>query len=315
MNVVITDGYTLNPGDLSWQEFEQLGNLHYYPRTQPVELIERCYNASIIISNKTPITAALMEAATQLKLVAVTATGYNNVDITAATKRNITVCNVPAYGTYSVAQHCFALLLQLTNQVAINSNSVAAGSWQTAADWCYSLGPLTELKDKVMGIVGFGKIGKQVATIAQAFGMKVICFGGKEQLDAVKQVSLYQLFIQSDVVSLHCPLTQDNTGFVNKEMLGLMKPGALLINTARGALINEKDLAQALHQNRIGGAALDVLSAEPPASNHPLIGIPNCIITPHTAWLSAEARKRIMDITLYNIQSFILGRAVNVVNK
>jgi len=311
MEIVITDGYTLNPGDLSWDGLKALGNVHYYDRTATIETIARCYNAEVIVTNKTIINADVMNAAAHLKLIAVTATGYNNVDITTAKNKGIAVCNVPGYGTYSVAQHTFALLLQLTNQVGINAASVSNGDWQRASDWCYSLQPIIELKDKVIGIIGLGKIGKQVALVAQAFGMQVIYYGGSGAIQSVKKVSLYQLFIQSDFITLHCPLTIDNTAFVNKEMLGLMKPTSFLINTARGALINEKDLSQALQQKRIAGAALDVLSGEPPEINHPLIGLANCIVTPHNAWMSREARNRVVQTTLENIRLFLKGSPQN----
>ena len=314
MEIVITDGYTLNPGDLSWKQLNELGTVKYYDRSLALEMITKCYNADIIVTNKTPVGADVMDAASNLKLIAVTATGYNIIDTAAAAKRDIKIFNVPAYGTWSVAQHVFALLLHLTNHVSINATSVAAGEWQAAKDWCYSLQPVMELKDKVFGIVGFGKIGKQVAVIAQAFGMKIIYYGGKESLENIQPVSLYELFMKSDVVSLHCPLTKDNTGFVNRELLGLMKPGAYLINTARGQLINEKDLGLSLHQGRLAAAALDVLSTEPPEKNHPLIGLKNCIITPHTAWISLEARRRIMQVTVENIKAFQKGTPQNIVN-
>lgn len=314
-NVIITDGFTLNPGDLSWQGIDALGSVQYYDRTSQVEVIERCYNAAIIVTNKTIINAAVINAATQLKIIAVTATGYNNVDIATAKKKGVVVCNVPGYGTSSVAQHAFSLLLQLTNHVGINATSVANGEWAVAKDWCYSIKPIIELKDKVLGIIGMGKIGQQVAAIANAFGMQVIYFGGKEKVAAARQVNMYELFMQSDVVSLHCPQTSDNHSFVNKEILELMKPSSFLINTARGALINEKDLAQALQQNRIAGAALDVLSTEPPAKSNPLVGLPNCIITPHNAWMSVEARRRILETTIENIQAFTKEKPQNVVNQ
>ncbi len=314
MEIVITDGYTLNPGDLSWKGFEAMGNLQYYDRTSAIETIARCYHADVIVTNKTIINADVINAASGLKLIAVTATGYNNVDIAAAKNNGIAVCNVPGYGTYSVAQHTFSLLLQLTNQVGINAASVHNGDWHEAKDWCYSMQPIIELKDKVLGIIGLGKIGKQVALIAQAFGMQVIYFAGREEVPAAKKVSLHELFIQSDFISLHCPLTKDNASFVNKELLGLMKPSSFLINTARGLLINEKDLAQALQQKKIAGAALDVLSTEPPQETNPLICLSNCIITPHNAWMSVEARGRIMQTTVENIQAFINGSPQNIVS-
>lgn len=315
MEIVITDGFTLNPGDLSWQGIEALGSMQYYDRTNQVEVIDRCFNAAVIVTNKTIINAAVINTATQLKMIAVTATGYNNVDITAAKKKGVLVCNVPGYGTSSVAQHTFSLILQLTNHVGINAASVANGEWAVAKDWCYSYKPIIELKDKILGIIGMGKIGGQVAAIAKAFGMQVIYFGGKEKVAAAKPVNLYELFMQSDVVSLHCSQTSENHAFVNKEILELMKPSSFLINTARGTLINEKDLAQALQQHRIAGAALDVLSTEPPAKSNPLVGLPNCIITPHNAWMSFEARRRMLEITVANIQGFIKAKRQNVVNQ
>jgi glycerate dehydrogenase len=315
MEIVITDGFTLNPGDLSWQGIDALGSMQYYDRTKQVEVIDRCYNAAIIVTNKTIINAAVINAATQLKMIAVTATGYNNIDIAVAKKKGIVVCNVPGYGTSSVAQQTFSLLLQLTNHVGINAASVANGEWATAKDWCYSIKPIIELKDKVLGIIGMGKIGRQVAAIAKAFGMQVIYFGGKEKAGTARQVNMYELFMQSDVVSLHCPQTSDNHAFVNKEILELMKASSFLINTARGTLINEKDLAQALQQNRIAGAALDVISTEPPVKLNPLIGLPNCIVTPHNAWMSAAARRCILETTIENIQAFKKERPQNVVNQ
>ena len=315
MEIVITDGFTLNPGDLSWQSIEALGSMQYYDRTSQVEVIDRCFNATIIVTNKTIINAAVINAATQLKMISVTATGYNNVDLTAAKKKGVLVCNVPGYGTSSVAQHTFSLILQLTNHVGINAASVANGEWAAAKDWCYSHKPIIELQDKVLGIIGMGKIGRQVAAIAKAFGMQVIYFGGKEKVAAAKPVNLYELFMQSDVVSLHCPQTSENHAFVNKEILELMKPSSFLINTARGTLINEKDLAQALQQHRIAGAALDVLSTEPPAKSNPLMGLSNCIITPHNAWMSFEARRRMLEITVENIQAFIKAKPQNVVSQ
>lgn len=314
MKIIITDGYTLNPGDLSWAGFEKLGDVEYYDRTSSIETVARTFSADIIITNKTIIDTDVINAASHLKMIAVSATGYNNVDINAAKNNGVVVCNVPGYGTHSVAQHTFALILELANNVGINALSVSKGQWQTAEDWCYSMKPIIELAGKTMGIVGIGKIGKQVAAIAHAFGMNVLYYGGNSSEAYCKSVSLYDVFIQSDFVSLHCPLTAENKEFVNKELLGLMKPSSYLINTARGGLINEKDLAEVLYKNKISGAALDVLNTEPPGKNHPLIGLHNCIITPHNAWISKEARQRIMDITLQNITTFLKGKLQNVVN-
>lgn len=313
MEIVITDGFTLNPGDLSWEEIEAHGNVKYFDRTAAAETISRCYNARVIITNKTVINKDVMDACTNLKLVTVSATGYNNVDIAAAKEKGIMVCNVPGYGPFSVAQHAFSLLLELTNHVGMNSASVHNGGWQQSIDYCYTLKPIMELKDKVMGIIGLGTIGSKMAAMAQAFGMNVIYNGGRQKVDGAVAVSQHQLFMESDVISLHCPLTKENKGFVNKELLELVKPTALLINTARGALINEKHLAQMLQQKQLAGAALDVLTQEPPEKDNPLTGIDNCIITPHNAWLSGEARNRIMKMTAENIAAFVKGAPVHIV--
>ncbi len=314
MKIIITDGYTLNPGDISWAAFEKIGNVECFERTTAVETIARTFGADIIITNKTIINEDVINSAGHLKLIAVTATGYNNVDIEAAKKRKISVCNVPGYGTQSVAQHTFALLLELTNSIGPNAASVAKGQWHTAKDWCYTVKPIIELSGKTIGIIGMGKIGKQVAAIANAFGMNVLYHGGDTNDGRCKKVNLYDVFIKSDFVSLHCPLTNTNKEFINKELLGLMKPAAYLINTARGALINERHLSQVLHQGKIAGAALDVLSTEPPEKDNPLIGLPNCLITPHNAWISKEARQRIMNITLENIEAFVKGNPQHIVS-
>jgi glycerate dehydrogenase len=313
VRIVITDGYTLNPGDLSWKGLDELGEVVYYDRTAEDQVLERCSNAHIIITNKTPISSAVIDAAQKLQLVAVTATGYNVVDIAAAKKRKIPVCNVPAYGTHSVAQHTIALLLELTNHAGANAASVQAGEWYSSPDWCYTRQPVIELKNKILGIIGLGKIGTQVATIAIAFGMKIIYHRGKK-IKGAKEVKLHELFMQADFISIHCPLTADNNAFINKELIELMKPTAFLINTSRGQLIAEKELADALQKKKLAGAALDVLSTEPPSPGHPLIGLPNCIITPHNAWISVEARSRVMQTTLENIVAAIKGNPQNVVN-
>jgi len=314
LRIVITDGYTLNPGDLSWNAFDELGEVVYYDRTATADVVARCRNANIIITNKTPLTEAVIEAAKDLKLIAVTATGYNIVDTAAARQKSIPVCNVPGYGTFSVAQHTFALLLELSNNVAANAASVQAGDWYRSADYCYTRQPVMEIKDKIIGIIGLGQIGTQVAKIAMALGMRVIYYRGKKGLKGAKEVKLHELFMQADFVSVHCPLTAGNNGFINKELLELMKPTAFLINTSRGQLIAEKDLSNALQKNKLAGAALDVLSIEPPLPGHPLIGLPNCIITPHNAWISFEARKRVMDITFENVKAVLAGKPNNVVN-
>jgi glycerate dehydrogenase len=314
MNIIVTDGYTLNPGDLSWHEIATLGALTVFDRT-PVELIaERCKHANIILTNKVPIRKDVIDQLPDLKMISVLATGYNVIDTAKANERNIIVCNVPAYGTASVAQHAFALLLELTNHVGLHAQSTANGEWQDAADWSYTKLPLTELSGKTFGLVGLGNIGQRTAEIARSFGMKVLYYTPSGKASPLGTAcDLKTVFSSSDIVSLHCPLNPDNVGFVGRELLHLMRPTAFLINTARGQLINEKDLADALNEGRIAGAGLDVLSAEPPAEDNPLLNAKNCIVTPHNAWMSKEARQRIMDITAKNIEAFLNKRPQNVV--
>ena len=315
MQIVITDGYTLNPGDLSWEVFKQLGDIVYYDRTPADKTMERCRNATVIITNKTPITSQVIAAAAQLKVIAVIATGYNVVDTVAAKERNIPVCNVPVYGTNTVAQHTFALLLELANHVGKHAQSVIDGDWIRSADWSYTKTPVIELSGKVLGIIGFGRIGQQTANIARAFGMQVIYYDRLNKRAVEDAVSLKELLDKSDFISLHCLLTADNNSMINSEFLSAMKPTAFLINTSRGQLINENDLADALKNHVIAGAALDVLSAEPPAGDNPLIGLTNCIITPHNAWTSFEARQRIMQTTFNNVKNALAGDPQNVVNR
>jgi glycerate dehydrogenase len=314
MNIVAIDGYTLNPGDLSWEKIKALGQLTIYDRT-PVDLIvERCRDAQVVLTNKVPFTAATLEALPQLKMIAVTATGYNVIDIAAARKKNIVVCNVPAYGTASVAQHAFALLLELTNHTGLNARSTAAGKWQRSEDWCFTEAPVMELEGKTMGIVGYGNIGQRTGLIARAFGMNVLYYSPSPKRDAPGEpADLETLFSTSDAISLHCPLTPANLEFVNKDLLKKMKSSAFLINTARGQLIQEQDLADALNNGVIAGAALDVLSKEPPPATNPLLTAKNCVITPHNAWISKEARTRIMDVTTANIKAFAEGQPINEV--
>lgn len=314
--LIITDGYTLNSGDLSWNLLEAFGEVVLYDRTAPSEVSDRCREASVIITNKTPVTRETIAAAKDLKVIAVTATGYNIVDVAAAAERHIPVCNVPGYGTDSVAQHTFALLLELTNHVGLNAATVSRGDWSGSKDFCYTAKPLVEISGKTLGIVGFGRIGQKVGEIAHAFGVNVV-YQSNHTVPSTyaKPVSLETLFSTSDFISLHCPLKADNQEFVNASLLSKMKPGACLINTSRGQLIRERDLADALISNRIGGAALDVLSAEPPPADHPLVGLSNCLITPHNAWMSVEARQRIMSTTIENVRQALQGNPVNVVNR
>lgn len=313
ISIVVTDGVTLNPGDLSWQQFSQLGEVKVYERTSPAEFLPRCKDAHVILTNKTPVRKELIEQCPSLKIIAVTATGYNIIDVEAAAKRNIVVCNVPEYGTHSVAQHTIALLLELTNKVGVHEQSVRKGEWASSIDWTYSKAPIIELKDKVFGIVGLGKIGNQTAKIASALGMKVQYHRGSPSGVEAKKVSLYELFSTSDFVSLHCPLKPDNEKFVNASLLSSMKAGAYLINTSRGQLIDENDLAETLKAGKIAGAALDVLSKEPPAPDHPLLNLRNCVITPHNAWLSYEARSRILQTSFDNVRLALAGTPQNVV--
>ncbi len=314
-NIVVTDGFTLNPGDLSWERFEQLGSVKVFDRTSVEELPGRLEEADVVITNKTPISADLIRRLKKLSLICVTATGYNVIDVGEAKGKGIPVCNVPAYGTDSVAQHTFALILALTNHVGPNAERVSKGEWSRSIDWCFTTTPLIELAGKTLGVVGSGRIGQKVAEIGRAFGMNVIFFNPSPKQATDVRVGLEKLFSEADFISLHCPLTPENNGFVNADLINRMKPSAFLINTSRGQLIREAHLADALKSRRIAGAALDVLSVEPPPADHPLIGLPNCIITPHNAWLSFEARKRIMDITFLNVKNAIEGRPQNVVNK
>jgi glycerate dehydrogenase len=312
--IIVTDGATLNPGDLSWKPFEKFGKLMLHDRTRADEVASICKGASVIVTNKTPINARTIEAAPALKIIAVTATGYNIVDTAAARMRGIIVCNVPGYGTNSVAQHTFALMLELANHVGKNASSVAAGDWAKSPDFCYSLAPIQELAGKKLGIIGLGKIGSKVADIARAFEMEVCYHSPSRKTEVDGHVSLHELFSTSDFVSLHCPLRKDNNQFVNRGVLSVMKPSAYLINTSRGQLIHEDDLRHALTRGLLAGAALDVLSVEPPPVDHPLVGLPNCLITPHNAWLSLEARQRIMETTFINVSGALAGKPLNVVD-
>lgn len=315
MKITITDGYTLNPGDLSWSTLSKFGDIVYYDRTAPSEAIGRCRDAEILIVNKTIISKEVISAATNLKMIAVAATGFNCIDIQAATERHIPVCNVPVYGTYSVAQHTIALLLELANHAGSYTDAIKMGQWSASKDWCYTNFPIIELYGKTLGIIGFGRIGRRTAAIARSLGMRVIHYSRSADINAKGYRPLYRLLAESDFVSLHCPLTPENAGFVNKTMLSEMRPGAYLINTSRGQLINERELSDALRAKIIAGAALDVLSTEPPPKDHPLIGLSNCILTPHNAWKSIEARRRIMLTTVENITAALQGKPINVVNR
>jgi len=318
MRIVCLDGYTLNPGDNPWTEVEKLGQLVVYDRTDDSDVVERAAGAEIVLTNKTRLTAQVLEKLEDCRFVSVLATGYNVVDVAAARGRGIIVSNVPVYGTDSVAQFVFALLLEVCHHVGLHSGLVHEGAWGEADDFCFWRAPLVELAGKKMGIVGFGRIGTRVAELAHAFGMEVLAHDVVQvrppAYEAFAFVELNEIFSQADVVSLHCPQTAENVGMVNREMLGLMKPTAVLINTARGALVNETDLAEALNAGKIAAAAADVLSHEPPQPDNPLLTARNCLITPHIAWATLEARKRLMKTTAENIAAFIKGSPINVVN-
>ncbi len=316
-NIVILDGYTLNPGDLTWDAFNNLGQVTIFDRTPQAEVLERAKHAEVLVVNKVEVTRELMDQLPALRCICVLATGFNNIDIEAAREKNIPVCNVKGYSSESVAQHVFALMLEFTNHVRAHHESVSRGDWSQYEDFSYTLGTINELSGKTMGIYGFGRIGQAVAKIALAFGMKVIAkhkHPERDKMEGMTFVEGDQLFRESDFVSLHAPLTKENAGLINTQLLEMMKPSAFLINTARGGFINEQDLKSALESGQIAGAALDVLSAEPPADNHILTGVENCLITPHVAWASKEARERLMQETLLNIQGFLEGNTRNAVN-
>lgn len=318
MKIIVLDGYGLNPGDLSWSGMEALGELTVYDRTSPSELLERSADAEVLITNKTLITAEDMSALPQLKYIGVLATGYNVVDIDAAKSHGIVVTNIPAYSTSSVAQMVFAHLLNITQRVGYYADENRQGRWTKSADFCYWDTPLMELDGKKMGIVGFGNIGQATARIAQAFGMEVCVVTSKEQSSlpaGMKKMELDELFTSCDVVSLHCPLTPTTKEMVNANRLKLMRPQAILINTGRGPLINEQDLADALNEGRIAGAGLDVLSVEPSQKDNPLISAKNCFITPHIAWATKEARIRLMNIAVENLKAYQEGHIINNVAK
>ncbi len=314
--IVILDGYTTNPGDLSWEGLATLGNLQVFERTPPELVVERAKDATIALTNKVVFDEKTLSQLPQLRCISVLATGYNNIDVPAAQKRGVVVCNVRGYAADSVAQHVFALLLELSNKISLHVEDVKNGGWQNSDDWNYTLGQTTELAGKTMGIYGLGQIGNRVADIALAFGMKILAHHKHPERDkrpGVGFVELETLFSESDVVTLHVPLTADNQGIVNKKMLSLMKQSAILINTGRGGLINETDLKEALEHARIAAVALDVLTEEPPKNGHQLIGVKNCLITPHNAWATKEARNKLLEESVENVRAFLAGKARNLV--
>jgi glycerate dehydrogenase len=315
-NIVVLDGYTLNPGDLSWEKLEALGQVAIYDRTRPEAVVSRAKKAQFVLANKQKLSRETLTQLPELRCISVTATGYNNIDTEAAKELGITVCNVSGYGTTAVAQHVFALMLHFLNRVAAHHEDVLAGGWTAKEDFAYTLSPITELAGKTLGIYGFGQIGRQVGKLGHAFGMNVIAKHKHPERDArpwVRFVDLDELFRESDFLTLHAPLTEDNAGLVNADRLSQMKKTAYLINTGRGGLVNEADLRAALEKDAIAGAGLDVLSQEPPPADHLLFGVKNCVITPHNAWASREARQRLLNETVKNIEAFLKDTPVNVV--
>lgn len=319
MKLVILDAYAENPGDLSWDWLSDVVDEYdIYDITPPEKVIERSIDADIIVTNKTVLSADVLEKLPKVKYISTLATGYNVIDTEYAAKNGVKVSNIPAYSTDGVAQLVFALILEMTNQVALHNDSVKKGDWCTSEHFCYWKTPITEIAHKTLGIVGFGKIGSAVAQIANAFGMKVIAYSPNTRsyngFGSVDFVSLDEVIEQSDIISLHCPLTADTTGLVDYKFLSRMKKTALLINTSRGPVINEADLKKALDEGIIAGAGVDVLSAEPAKADNPLLSCNKCIITPHIAWASFEARSRLMGIFRNNVEGFVSGSPVNVVN-
>lgn len=310
--IVILDGFTANPGDISWAAIEALGNCKIYDRTGEADVVARAADADIVLTNKTLITQKSLAALPRLRYIGVLATGYNTVDVQAAQQRGILVCNVPEYSTPNVTQAVFALLLELTNRTGHHSQTVHEGRWSASPDFCYWDGELVELAGRTLGIVGYGRIGKAVAAVGRAFGMQILAHR-RTASDDPQFVSLDRLLSESDVVSLHCPLVPDTKELINAARLAQMKPSAFLINTARGALIHEPDLAAALNTERIAGAGLDVLSVEPPLASNPLLSARNCVLTPHIAWATRNARLRLLEVTAANIRSYLLNRPQNVI--
>ena len=314
MNIVFLDSYTLNPGDLDWSPLQQLGQVHFYERTRPQEVVSRAKDATIVILNKTPMTKEILEQLNHLQCICVAATGYNTIDIEAAKARNLVVCNAVGYSSPSVAQHVFALLLEITNRVGLHSLGVAKDKWAKAKDWSYWDCPIKELAGQVMGIYGLGKIGQKVAQLALAFEMEVITvhkYPKRDAMPGVQFVDQAVFFSRSDIISLHVPLTQSTKHLINSSTIASMKPSTILINTGRGDLVDEQALREALLNGSLAAAGLDVLSEEPPAADHPLIGLENCIITPHQAWASKASRQRLLDTVIKNIQAFQAGRPIN----
>ena len=319
MKIVVLDGYTLNPGDISWEGMEALGEVTVYDRTKPEEVVERIGDAEVVYTNKTPITRDTLDQCGNIRFIGVLATGYNIIDIEAAKEKGIPVSNIPTYGTAAVSQFAIALLLELCHHIGEHSDAVKNGEWTSNPDWCFWKYPLVELAGKTMGIVGFGRIGQDTGKIAQALGMKVLAFDAYKRPELESETCRYAdldtLLAESDVISLHCPLFPDTEGIINKDTIAKMKTGVMIINDSRGPLIVEEDLRDALNSGKVAGAALDVVSTEPIKMDNPLLSTKNVILTPHIAWAPKESRQRLMDIAVENLQCFVDGAPQNVVNK
>jgi glycerate dehydrogenase len=317
MKIAVLDGYCLNPGDLSWEALRRFGEVEVFDRTGVDEVVARAAEAAIVFTNKTPLPGRVLEQLPELRYIGVLATGYNVVDVEAAHARGVVVANIPTYGTASVAQFVFALLLELCHNVGLHANAVRAGEWSRNPDWSFWKSPLVELSGKTMGIIGFGRIGRQTGRIADAMGMRVIANdtyqGDAPAYEGFRWAGVEELLRESDVVSLHSPLFPETKGMINARSLDWMRPSAFLINTSRGPLVVDQDLADALNAGRIAGAGLDVLSVEPPAADNPLLSARNCLVTPHIAWATREARSRLMDLAVENVAAFLAGAPRNVV--
>jgi glycerate dehydrogenase len=317
MKIIVLDGFCLNPGDLTWDALRRLGDVEVFDRTRVEEVLQRAAGAEIVFTNKTPLPGDILQQLPALRYIGVLATGYNIVDVDAARARGVVVTNIPTYGTASVAQFVFALLLELCHNVKLHADAVRAGEWSHNPDWSFWKSPLMELAGKTMGIIGFGRIGRQTGRIADAFGMRVIAndtyHGDEPAYPGFRWAAVEELLRESDVVSLHSPLFPETRSMINAQSLALMKPSAFLINTSRGPLVVDQDLADALNSGRLAGAGLDVLSVEPPAENNPLLSARNCLVTPHIAWATREARSRLMDLAIANVTAFLAGAPTNVV--
>lgn len=318
MKIVVLDGYTENPGDLSWEDLGKLGELKVYDRTASEDIVNRIGDAQAVIVNKVPITKETLDRCTNIRYIGVLATGYNVVDIKAARERNIPVCNIPTYGTTAVGQFAMAMLLEICHHTAHHSQAVHEGRWESSPDWCFWDYPLIELAGKTMGIIGYGRIGQNTGRLAQAFGMNVLAYD-KFQIpelvtDSCRYAGLDELFALSDVISLHCPLFPETEGIINKQNISKMKDGVIILNNSRGALVVEQDLRDALDSGKVYAAGLDVVSTEPIKGDNPLLGAENCIITPHISWAPKESRQRLMNVAVENLAAYISGTPKNIVN-